>query len=522
MTRVEIPDARPRWTARRVVAWCAAAVVVAAAIVVWAWPSHEPVCDDQVGLTPVDGQCVGVADTDRVYDFGHEELRDVAVRLREANAGARQDDEHHVGIAVLLNLTPGDHAIEPPTQLRKQLEGALRAQAAHNEDRGHLPRVELLLANAGDGFEHWPKAVEELLRRRDTPDNLVAVTGFGQSLTKVTDAIRALAKEKVPMVASTLTSSTLQGIRGLLRPAPNNSQQAVVAAEKAAEIARGKLSRRGVPGTGSTAAPLPGASTGPEKPKAVIITDEKEGDPYPSDLKETFEVEFGRLGGQVADPLFYNSGLGEVSGTFRNHWLNICSEKAEVIYFAGRGLHLSAFVGALSDVYCDIAPDLVVLSGDDSPTEDQVAGKNFTEALDKGIEIINTELAPPDLWEALDLVRAKPEGSIPPDAMTDAGVERFLGPRDGASAAQPADDGEVLSYDAVFTATTLVQNAVEPDRKEAVTARDVWAVIDSIRDFTAVQGASGRLSYDTQGNAVRKTVFLMSRTAEGHELVDVR
>ncbi|MGM1065343.1 hypothetical protein, partial [Saccharothrix sp. Mg75] len=505
MTRVDIPDARPRWDRRKVLALCSAVVVLLAVVVAVARAVREPVCDDQEGLALVEEQCVGVADPGRAFDFGRPALQGVMERIRVQNEVAARDPEH-VSIAVLLTLTPrGAHAIEPVEQVEHQLEGAVRAQALYNED--DVPKVVLLPANAGEGFTHWRPAVDELLRRRGAPDRLVAVTGFGQSLAPAVEALTVLSRNQVPLVASTMTSDSLREVDGLLRPAPNNSRQAAVAAQKAREVLDADAARA-----------APGA--GPTPRGVVVITDRNTDDQYSVDLAEQFGTQAGALGVEVLKTMTYDSRLKDIRVTFRADQANICYASTRVFYFAGRGVHLGALVEALGDEPCEKGRELVILTGDDSPSDEQAGTEKFRAGMAGGIRIIQTDLAAPDLLESYSVLAARGEEW----RMSRQAVEDFTGPGlpdYAVSGAALRDDGAVLSYDAVLTALALVTKAVDPEQRTPLDHREVLKVIHTLHDANAVPGASGRLSYTGDGDAEDKVVPLIERTASGTVLVDV-
>ncbi|GAA1295659.1 hypothetical protein GCM10009634_50500 [Saccharothrix xinjiangensis] len=501
---MDIPDARPRWSRRQVVALCSAAVVLAGAVAAVSWAVREPVCDDQEGLVRIEGQCIGVADPNRAFDFGQDRLGGVMERIRRQNEEATADP-HHVSIAVLLNLTPpAEHAIEPVTQVGHQLEGALRAQALHNAD--NTPKVALLPANAGDGFTHWEPAVGELLRRRQAPDRLVAVTGFGQSLTTTKDAIRRLSENQVPMVASTMTSDALRGINGLLRPAPTNSRQAEVAAARAREVLLADA----------------GGDLGGRRPGVVVITDRNTDDDYSSDLAGKFKEKAEASDIEVLKTMTYDSRLKDVKGTFRADQPNICYASTRVFYFAGRGVHLSALVEALGDRPCEKGKELVILTGDDGPTDEQADTDEFRAGL-VGVTIVQTDLAAPDLMAGYEKLMEK--GGQDGERMSLKAITDFAGrklPDYALDDAARRDDGTVLSHDAVLTALSMVMMAVDPTRQTPLDHREVLKVVYSVSGKNAVPGASGRLSYTSEGDAEGKVVPLTERTVAGTVLVDVR
>ncbi|GAA2660801.1 MULTISPECIES: hypothetical protein [Actinosynnema] len=478
-----IPDSRPWWHRPKLVgaAVVGALVLVAGAVVgVRAMPVD---CGGRDELVLVDEQCVGVADADSDFDFGRSEYADVVRTIREQNA-AVADGPNVVSVVVLLAMTPEEESFELAEQVRHDALGAARAQLVHNRS-GHTPRLKLLLANAGDRFEHWAEVVGRIDARQAAPDRVVAVTGLGQSLGTVHEAAEALSALGIPMVSSTLTSDEFDDVHGLLRPAPSNRAQG----RAAAEWAFGGL----------------GAESGRT---AALVVDTNKEDRYPASLAEGFREGFEQLGGKVGEPtLRYNSGVdtGTTVAVLKSSLAGICAEGIDLVYFAGRGRDLALLVDQMATRDC---PDgLLVLTGDDSLTESQLGEARFQSALaDSKVRIVATSLAVTGAGELRAASTSNKNAHL---------VEQFIGGAGGVPELDRAalgDDGTVLSYDAVKTVAEAASGA---PKDKPVSASVVGGMFDALRNERNVIGVSGPLSYGEDGSAVGKVVPLLEILPSG-------
>ncbi|ACU36791.1 amino acid ABC transporter substrate-binding protein [Actinosynnema mirum] len=478
-----IPDSRLWWHKPELVGAAVVGALLLAVGVVVGVRAMPVDCGGRDELVLVDGQCVGVADADSDFDFGRPEYADVVRTIREQNA-AVADGPNVVSVVVLLAMTPRDESFELAEQVRHDALGAARAQLVHNWS-GSTPKLKLLLANAGDRFEHWAEVVGRIDARQAAPDRVVAVTGLGQSLETVYRAARALSEKKIPMVSSTLTSDDFNDVKGLLRPAPSNRAQGRAAAEWAFD------------------------RIGKSAPTAVLLVDKNEGDKYPESLADGFRRGIEELGGKVGEPVLrYNSSadIGTTIAVLESSLGAICSQEVDVVYFAGRGRDLALLVERLATRSCPRKEPLV-LTGDDSLTESQLGEARFQSALrNSKVQIFATSLAvtgPGELRE------------IAADLNNQYLVEQFIGGVGGVPELDRAalgDDGTVLSHDAVWT---VMQAASRAQKQKAVSASVVGGMFDALRNDGGFPGVSGPLSYGEDGSATGKVVPLLEIVPDG-------
>ncbi len=440
-------------------------------------------CDGQSDVRrSASDECVGVSAAET--DFDLPELTGVIDRIRAANDAARADDQF-VSVAVFLPMSTAPGGFSTSEWVRNQLQGSYQAQVMFNLDA--RPKVQLLLANPGGDMAEWRAVVDELERRRES-DHLVAVTGFGLSLDNARQAMRRLAELRVPMVGSTITSDDLRDIPGLLRPAPTNERQARAAANHA------KL----------------GNAT-----KALLVTDTNAKDLYPTTLARAFRAQFNDDGHRVLEQeQQYDSGLGSVENAFALMRSNVCATDADLVYFAGRGRDLVRFVGQLASRMCR-GRVIRILTGDDLSAE-QLRGEQFQQGLKAGVEVEFTDVADQGAWEA---DRARPPGQR---LFPEAAVQRYLGDEQRPEtcfrcmfgAGGLGDDGSIMAYDAMLTATTAIQRASGvPGRR--VTTAEVLQMFNSLNGHNAIPGASGPLSYNNDGTADQKVVPLLKLDQSG-------
>ncbi|WP_433274347.1 ABC transporter substrate-binding protein [Actinosynnema sp. CS-041913] len=475
----------PPWRLRKYLV--AGLVVVVVAVLVTAYlfaRDRFGRCDGRDDVRKAaNGECVGV--TAAASDFDEPELTGVIDRIRAANEAARADDQF-VSVAVFLPMSTSSDSIATDEWVRNQLQGSYQAQVTFNRDA--RPKVQLLLANPGSDMGRWPQVVAELDRRRTGPDHLVAVTGIGLSLDPAREAMRRMSELRIPMVGSTITADDLRGIPGLLRPAPTNERQARAAA---------------------THAKRAGAT------KALLVTDTNDQDLYPATLAKAFRAQFADDTHRVLpQEQQYDSGLGSVENAFALMQPNLCATDADLVYFAGRGRDLVRFVGQLATRLCR---DRVIriLTGDDLSAE-QLRGEPFREGLRAGVEVVYTDVADERAWEA---DRAKPASER---RFQEGAVRRFLGDDQSSDtcfrcmfgAGALGDDGGIMAYDAMLTATTAIQRASGVPGQR-VTAAEVLQTFNSLNGQNAIAGASGLLSYDNDGTAHQKVVPLLRLDPSG-------
>ncbi|MDG9704996.1 branched-chain amino acid ABC transporter substrate-binding protein [Streptomyces sp. DH37] len=464
-------------------------------------------CGEGVVRKGPSGECVGVSDGS--YAFA-DHLRPVTELIGRENARAVESGEPYVSVAYMTAFTLNEDDSNSEESVRHELQGAYLAQWRHN--RSSTPRIRLLIANAGSGSAHWEHTVGELVRRRDTDDRLVAVTGLGPSTDANLAALRRLSGNGLATVASTMTDTDIRGIRGFVRVTPTNRDEAWAAA--------GHLRREGVD-------------------TAVVVKDVADRNLYARTLSRDFNAEFAERGGEVVaeDKTFDSS----IPGAWKNElWYisqQLCEYRPQVVYFAGRGQHLTHFLDALANRDC-ARWRFTVMTGDDTTN---LTPRQLAEAADSGIRVLYTGLAHPDMW------RDDPEGVSPEtiwffqEGGRKGGAER-AGAADGKAdgkaggggedeAAEGEDGGKkrlddlfpqdargdgqaMMSHDAVLTAATGARMAVRFDN--AATGETVGSMFRQMDGHQRVPGASGFLSFANDGNPRDKVLPVLELKPDGN------
>ncbi|WP_244502488.1 hypothetical protein [Streptomyces oceani] len=217
---------------RKALTVCGAAVVLGGAVFA-VTQVLETLDRCAAGVERSEGECVGVNGSG--YDFGTSEISAVSRAIAEEND--RVAKQPHITVALMLPLQPAHEAGRQ--QLRSDVQGAYLAQYRANRQE-KSPRLRLVLANPGSGYEQQEKVVDRLAELADSPEaNLRAVTGFNLSLASTKDAMERLTNElEIPVLASRVSADALanpegggQRFDGLARVIPTNRQQAAALAD---------------------------------------------------------------------------------------------------------------------------------------------------------------------------------------------------------------------------------------------------------------------------------------------------
>lgn len=481
MVRVEWP----LHVVRRVALGTAAAVVLAVAAWLgfgWLQDSRSRCADGVVEQGPRD-ECVGV--TDGAYSFAPH-LDAVAKKIHEENERvlANAAKEPYVSVAYLTSFTVTGEDSNSAEGVRHELQGALLAQYRHNQgDLAATPKIRLLIANTGSRSAHWRHTVDELIARKDSPDRLVAVAGLGPSTDENLAAIRKLSENGIAMVGATMTATNIQDINGFVRVAPTNVDEAYAAA--------GYLKRRGI-GT------------------AVVIQDVAKGNLYASTLGTAFTGAFqeGDKHRLVAERMTYDSS---VSSAWQNELRympgQLCQQRPQLVYFAGRGRHLTHFLDALSNRSCT-DQKFTVFAGDDTTN---LTAEQLAHAAETGVEVLYTGLSHPDMY------RGSPQAVSAPSARNfqPGGLLEQWFPHDPRY-----DGGALMGHDAVLTAAHGIQMAA---RWQGQVAGDAVArMFHQMDGGQQVAGASGFISFQNNGNPRNKAVPILRLNVKGMaEFVEV-
>lgn len=475
----------PLHVVRRVALGAVAAVTLVAALwlgVGWL-QERQARCAEGVVERGPDEECVGVSDGSYVFA---PHLDAVSAKIEEENRRvlANAAKEPYVSVAYFTSFTTTAADSNSAEGVRHELQGAYLAQYRHNQgDLAATPKIRLLIANPGSKSRQWKHTVDALIDRKDSPDRLVAVTGLGPSTNENLAAIRRLSEHGIAMVGATMTASNIQGINGFVRIAPTNEDEAYAGA--------GYLKRRGI-------------TTG------VVIQDVAAGDLYSSTLGTAFTKAFQEGGAHklVAERMTYDSS---VSSAWQNELRympgQLCQQRPQLVYFAGRGLHLTRFLDALANRSCT-EQRFTVFTGDDTTN---LSPEQLARAAATGIEVLYTGLAHPDMY------RAAPQAVSAPSAKNfqpGGQLEEWF-PHDPRE-----DGGALMGHDAVLAAAHGIQMAA---RWQGQVVGDAVARMFHQMDGTQqVAGASGFISFQNNGNPRNKAVPVLRLDAKGQvEFVEV-
>ncbi|MCX4775947.1 ABC transporter substrate-binding protein [Streptomyces sp. NBC_01264] len=467
----------PLHVVRRVALAAAAAVTLVAALwlgVGWIQERQSRCADGVVERGPAD-ECVGVSDGSYVFA---PHLDAVSAKIEEENRRvlANADKEPYVSVAYFTSFTTSTSDSNSAEGVRHELQGAYLAQYRHNQgDLASTPKIRLLIANPGSKSAQWKHTVDELIARKDSPDRLVAVAGLGPSTKENLEAIKRFSDNGIAMVGATMTGSAIQDIKGFVRIAPTNEDEAYAGAAY--------LKRRGVT-------------------TAVVVQDVAEGDLYSSTLGTAFTKAFQDKTHQlVAEHMTYDSS---VSSAWQNelHFMpgQLCQQRPQLIYFAGRGLHLTRFLDALANSSCT-GQKFTVFTGDDTTN---LSPEQLARAAETGIEVLYTGLAHPDMYSKA------PQAVSGPSAKNfqPGGVLEQWFPHDPRG-----DGGALMGHDAVLAAAHGIQMAAHWQGQ--VTGDAVGRMFHQMDGAQQVAGASGFISFQNNGNPRNKAVPVLQLDARG-------
>lgn len=436
-----------------------------------------------------------------------------------ANNNAVSGD--YISLVLLLDLSPVRH-LDTMTypDLYRNIEGAVTAawQVNHTAAYGSVPKIKLFLANMGSRNADWSAAVEQIAANRKV-NHITSVVGLGQSTTATRHAAATLTEQvHLPVIGATVTGDTMNRdprtnalLTGFFRVAPTNSDTVAAAARYIRSIQHNPAHVAIVQDT--VAADDYTATLGAAVDKAM-----------PSAHQFPFTSPNPRISSLQRDQALI--------GQFTNLDVNVCAVAPTVVYFAGRGTDLGAFVQSWiqSNTQCSHKP-LLIISGDDA--SEAIGDTQVTSAVGKLIQVRYTALASPGEW-----------GPCPLDSPDDPKHEQAAGARgaydqfQAAFTGKPAcdtspstvDNATTLSYkvgdldsgqamithDAVAVATTAARRTGRSAVSEPISQVGVLQELRCVRTFP---GASGSIQYSADrhhyGNPIGTTLPILNITATG-------
>jgi hypothetical protein len=251
-----------------------------------------------------------------------------------------------------------------------------------------------------------------------------------------------------------------------------------------------------------------------EASRAVLVQDVKQGDDYLKSLGEAFRQGFKDQSPdppkrQIVGLETYDSGLGGAANTMGAMLRNICQEKPDLVFFAGRSPALNAFVQALPARPCLHEVPIKIVAGADAVefAAEVASSPDLRRGLDSNASVIYTTQAHPGAWKIS-------EGSFNPEP------KRHFGSCEGCFIhyfpSEPLDDGaSIIGYDAIVIGVTAIRpgqgNEIN-DQPELISQQ-----FNRMHGTEAVAGASGWISLKDgrDGSTVNKAVAILQVTTDG-------
>jgi hypothetical protein len=426
---------------------------------------------------------VYLTDGSHVFNPGLAQVEDLIHRENDRVAATGQP---YVSVAFLATMDPvPDVDANDLNSMKHELQGAYLAQftANHPSGKPQPPLVRLLLVDAGSREANWRDSVRAIQGAITGSDHLVAVTGLGISISNTTNLVRTLAARHVAMVGATLTADSFDGVPGMVRVAPTNSQEAVASVQY--------LNRD---------------QKVPSGANVLLVQDQNASDTYAKSLGTAFTRALHETNAKalhlVSPTMVYDSTYPDAPTILGANAQRVCGTNARVVYFAGRGNDLQGFLAGLAARSCTGTP-LTVVSGDDAS---QLAGRQLWLGNGANLTAVFTTLANPDVWQHQ------------PAAVSGATVARFgecstcyrgLFPNDSL------DDGvAIMAHDAVLTAVVAARQVVAYVSPNVPRLPSTGAVAQALYQVS-VPGASGYLCFDAAHSPVDKAIPIMSADQHG-------
>lgn len=545
--RIGTPLPYPWW--RRHWIETTVAVLVVAGVGAWATvaltrpPPPPPKCGQ--GLTYDGSVCFGLDLAETGFQgYKQSQMTQLEKEMAQLEKEIASDNKKVKGndyatIAVLDDMAPdprSDSLI--PQLLLHRVEGAITAERKANDSTSTLvgnaaqPKIKLLLASYGPDARDWRPAVQEIQEKKHGL-HIAAVTGIGQSLVQTRQAVTALSSDGIPTVGAVPSADNMdqspqgQPLTNFFRVTSTNKDEANAAAEWVARMEREKHYQR-----------------------VMVVEDQNREDDYGTNLGSDFQKALrqkvpGLATSSALDVQPYTSPEGSVPGETRPEDMigrfarmpgDICQAKPQLVYFAGRGVDLRAFLEAIRNGSACTGGlgHIDVLSGDDANSvlsgdnasvvpnggdANSVTGARLPGSKNVNFTVYYTAVATGNEW-SFD------RSDVTDSSNYETFQSAFTG--DGFDLSDLSDGHAIMEYDAMLTAIKAVREAWNP--------KDIWSVINSPDalqnsfdgfdckyEETAVPGASGRIAFYPssasagQGDPIDKAVPIMEITPDGKD-----
>lgn len=446
--------------------------------------SQRPALTTAIGVSRMpDGSSIGISDGTFAFDTNRPDgalKRAAAAKLKAHEMNAAQalwqaalqqdpDDAEaliyledqrvlasgspHITLVVGTVLT-GDSILVG----RGDLQGAYVAQKEFNDGLKLSGGVQvcLLIANSGSHAEYATAVARQLVQEAEADKTLLGVMGwpFGASTAKV---IPILGAAHIPMVSPTASDDFLSGISPyFFRVVPPIHRQGVLDAQYAEHFFHAK--------------------------NVALFLDP--ADAYSEPLATAFEQQFKADGNSVVATERYTVGQAGALPGFLRDALNA---RPDLIYFAGYADDVRTLLASLptSGQFAHIQ----VLGG-------EALYEDYHNGIRTGIQRLHfSSSAYSNEWDDLNLSLEKP-------LFFDEYQQDFAGTADIAP-----NTNSMLSYDAMLALLVGSGKTSIPGNLEQG--------LKKITGSSAIQGASGAISFGPDGDPVEKAIVLLGLEANG-------
>lgn len=474
----------PWWRRHKIISVLIVVVVVAAVLVSWRpWER----CGD--GMADANGQCVGLnLDLSPFSEPDSETMHDLRQKVAEQNGEIKGDD--FITVVVLNNMTPNPSSDSAALlNVQHGVMGAIVAQQRLNHTPvvgAQTPPVKLLLANYGTGARWQSDAVTEILKHRDE-QNIVAVIGLGQSLDNTRKAASTLSRNKIAVISALASAdnmnrepgTTKRFIERFYRITPTNIDAALAAVSYLRD-------------------------RGHQYENVTLVRDDSTTDIYSRTLGEAFKLAYRReFGRDVPSEQIFTSPSEPLEGVTRDAYMQeqfarihsrMCLESPDLVYFAGRGADLRAFLRALGQGGACGMSKVDVLTSDDASS---LLGERLPRMTTTQADVYYTSVATGDMWKDSDQTDNRRNYEAFEEAFTAQGLDDDL--RDGYA---------MSHHDAVLLGVGAAR--MVPNVRENLKVVADW--INNTYDCQhPLPGATGKIAFtpESNGNPVGKALPIM-------------
>ncbi|GHO83506.1 branched-chain amino acid ABC transporter substrate-binding protein [Dictyobacter formicarum] len=462
----------------------------------WLSPLSRP---NDSGGAVASGAPVGISvDGSRVFDTNREDgdlKRQAASKLLEGDVDGAKElwkqalalDSNDAELLIYQENQSVKESLQPYFTLvvgtvfsqqhiggaRDILQGAYVAQKEYNTQaaKSHRPLLRLMVASADVDAASPTTTAEEVVQAAQKDHSIVGVIGWSTSRS-VVSSLQELAAAHLPMVSPTATSDVLSGRSPyFFRVVPPDTQQAALAATYAKQVLHAR--------------------------RVVLLSDPD--DTYSESLAQAFRQHYEDSTHKLIHAP-YDYTKGDLS-TVDRQMDDILQQKPDLIYFAGYVNEASVMLKRLPSCQAG-QPCLSVLGGDALYVE----GDYSLDAFKNYGRLSFTSFA-------------AQERSQPQHPQFFADYAKDFDPagqyRPGTYGYNATDADVILGYDATLV-LLKAYGQLQARGQSHITGAQIQQVLQTI----TVNGVSGEIHFDRNGNPIAKDIVILKGSENGHTTID--